>query len=133
MNILGLFVDETNKTFRTTLENAVANRDARNEKMAKRFRELGIPLTLEELRTQSPDTVITRAHFARYLIEHHYVKTNDEAFDRYLGYHAPCFIPITRTKCLVPFFVFTFATTVFPLFSVSAIFPIVSSRFSDIY
>ena len=93
IHILGLFVDETNKTFRTTLENAVANRDARNEKMAKRFRELGIPLTLEELRTQSPDTVITRAHFARYLIEHHYVKTNDEAFDRYLGYHAPCFIP----------------------------------------
>ena len=93
IHILGLFVDETNETFRTTLENAVANRDARNEKMARRFQELGIPLTLEALRTQSPDTVITRAHFARYLIEHHYVKTNEEAFERYLGYHAPCFIP----------------------------------------
>ena len=61
--------------------------------MAERFRSLGIPLTLDALRTESPDTVIPRAHFARYLVENHYVKTNEEAFERYLGYHAPCFIP----------------------------------------
>ena len=93
IHILGLLVDETNETFRSALEAAVANRDARNEKMAERFRALGIPLTLDALRTEEPDTVITRAHFARYLIEHHYVKSNDEAFERYLGYDAPCFIP----------------------------------------
>lgn len=93
IHILGLFVDETNEAFRSALEAAVANREARNERMAERFRALGIPLTLDALRTEEPDTVITRAHFARYLIEHHYVKSNDEAFERYLGYDAPCFIP----------------------------------------
>ena len=93
IHILGLFVDETNKTFQATLEQAVLNREARNEKMIKRFHEFGIPMTLEELQEEMPDKVITRAHFAKYLLKHHYVKTNEEAFERYLAQDAPCFIP----------------------------------------
>ena len=40
-----------------------------------------------------PDCVWTRAHFARYLMEHGYVSSVREAFPRYLGDHAPCFVP----------------------------------------
>lgn len=93
IHILGLFVDETNSTLIAALEEAVSARDHRNELMVERFHALGIPLTLEALREANPDTVITRAHFANYLLEHHYVKTQPEAFDRYLGYDAPCFVP----------------------------------------
>lgn len=92
IHILGLFVDETNPILLEALEQAISARDYRNELMAERFRKLNIPLTLEELRSQNPDTVITRAHFAKYLIDHHYVKTQAEAFERYLGYDAPCFV-----------------------------------------
>ncbi len=93
IHILGLFVDETNPILLAALEQAIHSRDHRNELMAERFRSLGIPLTLDELRLANPDTVITRAHFAKYLIEHHHVKTSEEAFRRYLNYDAPCFIP----------------------------------------
>lgn len=93
IHILGLFVDETNPALLTALEEAVTARDLRNEHMAERFRSLGIPLTLEDLRLMNPDTVITRAHFANYLIKHGHVKTSQEAFTRYLGYDAPCFVP----------------------------------------
>jgi len=93
IHILGLFVDETNPVLLGALEEAVAARDLRNEHMAERFRSLGIPLTLEDLRLMNPDTVITRAHFANYLIKHGHVKTSQEAFSRYLGYDAPCFVP----------------------------------------
>ena len=93
IHILGLFVDETNPVLLTALEEAVTARDLRNEHMAERFRALGIPLTLEDLRLMNPDTVITRAHFANYLIKHGHVKTSQEAFLRYLGYDAPCFVP----------------------------------------
>lgn len=93
IHILGLFIDETSPALLTALEESVQGRDARNELMAERFRKLGIPLTLEELRLENPDTVITRAHFAKYLIEHHHVKTSEEAFRRYLNYDAPCFVP----------------------------------------
>ncbi len=92
IHILGLFVDETNQTLLNALDDAVSARDIRNEQMAERFRDLGIPLTLDELRLANPDTVITRAHFAKYLIEHSYVKTSQEAFARYLDYNAPCFV-----------------------------------------
>lgn len=93
IHILGLFIDETNPALIRALEDAVGARDHRNERMAERFRSLGIPLTLEDLRLSNPDTVITRAHFAKYLIEHHHVKTSEEAFRRYLNYDAPCFVP----------------------------------------
>lgn len=93
IHILGLFIDETDPVLSTALEDAVNARDIRNELMAERFRSLGIPLTLEELRLSNPDTVITRAHFAKYLIEHHHVKNSEEAFRRYLNYDAPCFVP----------------------------------------
>lgn len=93
IHILGLFIDETNPALQATLEDAVSARDLRNEHMAERFRSLGIPLTLEDLRLMNPDTVITRAHFAKYLIEHKHVKNSEEAFQRYLNYDAPCFVP----------------------------------------
>jgi len=93
IHILGLFIDETNPVLLDALENAVNARDLRNERMAERFRSLGITLTLDELRLANPDTVITRAHFANYLIKHGHVKTSEEAFRRYLGYDGPCFVP----------------------------------------
>ena len=93
IHILGLFIDETNASLLSALEDAVTGRDSRNERMAERFRDLGIPLTLDELCLENPDTVITRAHFANYLMKHHHVKTSREAFERYLNYDAPCFVP----------------------------------------
>ena len=93
IHILGLFIDEQDPVLQNALAEAVTARDLRNEKMAERFRSLGIPLTLDDLRLKNPDTVITRAHYAKYLIEHNYVKTSQEAFQRYLGYDAPCFVP----------------------------------------
>lgn len=93
IHILGLFINEQDPVLQRALDEAVTARDLRNEKMAERFRSLGIPLTLDDLRYENPDTVITRAHFAKYLIEHNYVKTSQEAFQRYLGYDAPCFVP----------------------------------------
>ena len=42
---------------------------------------------------ENPDSVWTRANFARYLLEHGYVKTMPDAFSRYVGDDAPCFVP----------------------------------------
>lgn len=93
IHILGLFVDETNEILKKDLADAISARDQRNERMAERFRSLGIPVTLDELCRENPKTVITRAHFAKFLAENHYVKSREEAFTRYLGYDAPCFVP----------------------------------------
>jgi predicted metal-dependent phosphoesterase TrpH len=57
--------------------------------MIRRFQNAGISITLDEVMAGNPDTVITRAHFARVLLEKGYVKNMDQAFKKYLNYSGP--------------------------------------------
>lgn len=61
--------------------------------MAERFQKAGIPVTMEALTAGAPNTVVTRAHFARVLIEQHIVKNADEAFRLYLNPSTPYYVP----------------------------------------
>lgn len=61
--------------------------------MCALFGAHGIDISYEALLAEFPDAVITRAHYAKYLLEHGYVTSMTEAFDRYLGDHASCFVP----------------------------------------
>ena len=56
------------------------------------MQEHGIDITYEKMAAENPDSVWTRANFARYLLEHGYVKTMPDAFSRYVGDEAPCFV-----------------------------------------
>lgn len=85
IHILGLFLDRDCEELLSKLAYYRAKRDERNEKMISNFQEAGIPMTIEELSGGDSNAVITRAHFARYLVEHSYVKKKDEAFKKYLG------------------------------------------------
>jgi predicted metal-dependent phosphoesterase TrpH len=38
-------------------------------------------------------SVITRAHFADFLLEKKIIKSRNEAFDRYIGTNGPCYVP----------------------------------------
>lgn len=93
IHILGLGIDPENAYFQDQLLRFQNVRNLRNEKMIEKLREHGIDITLEQMRACFPDSVWTRAHFARYLFDHGYVKEMWDAFDLYLGDHAPCFIP----------------------------------------
>lgn len=93
IHIVGLFLDYENPLFTKQLSDFVASRDARNERMCALFQERGIDISCQKLTEAFPGAVITRAHYARYLLEHGYVKSMNEAFDRYVGDHAPCFVP----------------------------------------
>lgn len=95
IHILGLYINEKKEELVQTLDKALMERDHRNEKMAALLRADGIDIHVSDLTFGEPDTVITRAHFARFLTEHHYVKSNSEAFERYLGYHTPYYVPRT--------------------------------------
>lgn len=53
----------------------------------------GIDISYEKLLAAFPDCVITRAHYAAYLLEHGYVKSRNEAFERFVGDHCPYFVP----------------------------------------
>lgn len=94
VHILGYFMDYHDPSFQNRLREFMDARSSRNEKMCERIREYaGFPISLEQLKRRWPDAVITRAHMATFLLEQGYVKTRNMAFDKYLGDHAPCFIP----------------------------------------
>ena len=89
IHIVGLFIDHHNKAFQDMTDLLIRRRLERNEEMIRRFNANGIPVTYEELTQGNPDAVITRAHFARYLVEHQIVKIPNEAFHKYLDPGCP--------------------------------------------
>jgi predicted metal-dependent phosphoesterase TrpH len=95
IHILGLYVNENDETLISALKHALEKREERNELMTARLREDGIPIHIEDLYYGEPNTVITRAHFARFLVENHYAKNNNEAFSRYLDSNTKYYVPRT--------------------------------------
>lgn len=93
IHILGLMLQWEDENLNQTLASMREKRDSRNERMVERMRKDGIPITMEKLIFEDEDTVITRAHFARFLEQEGYVKTKNEAFEKYIGKNCPYFIP----------------------------------------
>lgn len=103
IHVVGLFIDFKDTRFLKYLQDFVASRDIRNQKMCSLLQEAGIDISYDELRAAHPGAVITRAHYAKYMLEHGYVKSMAEAFERYIGDHCPCYIPrekITPTQAI---------------------------------
>lgn len=93
IHILGLYISYDNVLFKEYLKQFQDSRTLRNEKMCQKLTEHGVPVTYDELQKAFPGSVLTRAHYAKYLLKKGYVKSMPEAFDRYIGDHAPCFLP----------------------------------------
>ena len=93
IHILGYDFDAGNAHFQEHIQNFQDSRLLRNHKIIDKLREHQIPLSMEILEETFPDAVITRAHLGKYLVMKGYVKTITEAFDKYLGDNAPCFVP----------------------------------------
>ena len=93
IHILGLDIDVDNAYFTESLAQFLDSRDVRNRKMIRLLQEHGIRITWEIMEQRFPGAVWTRAHFARYLLDEGYVSSMPEAFSRYIGDHACCFVP----------------------------------------
>ncbi len=93
IHILGYYIDTENQEFLKRLKEFVDNRDNRNEKMAALLQKEGFGITMDALYNENPDSVITRAHFAKFLVEHGFVKDRETVFREYLGDGCRCCVP----------------------------------------
>ncbi|MDO5667210.1 MAG: PHP domain-containing protein [Alcaligenaceae bacterium] len=94
LHLVGLNFDPSNLTLNQGLLAIRADRDTRSFKIAEKFDALGIPGTYEgALQLADNPDLISRSHFARYLVQSGHCKTMQEVFDRYLNDQGPANVP----------------------------------------
>ncbi len=74
------------------LERLRDSRKNRNPQILARLREMGVDIELDPAAAEDDGGQMGRPHIAGLLKERGYVKTFDEAFDRYIGNHAPAYV-----------------------------------------
>lgn len=103
MHIVGLFVDPASHAFRSFLKKLSDGRKIRNPQIVQRLNELGMTITMQEVEEEAGcvdngtgggalDTKsVGRPHIAAVMIRKGYVKTKQEAFDRFLAKGRPAY------------------------------------------
>lgn len=85
IHIIGLFIDHHSPELVRALTQLRKDRDNRNMEMLSLFQKDGFMITEDALTKGGSLSVITRAHFARALMEAGYVSTMEQAFKKISG------------------------------------------------
>lgn len=93
IHIVGLFIDASNKAFIDAARQTALDRENRNAAMIEKMRDFGVDITLEALKSEEGQGILTRANFAAALVRRNVVSSIDEAFDKYLDKDKPFYIP----------------------------------------
>ncbi len=91
-HILGLNIDPQNATLNSNIKSLQLLRTERAKKIALKLEKRRVPNAYEAVVTMANGGMITRAHFAKFLLENSYVSTQQQAFDRYLGKGKTAFV-----------------------------------------
>lgn len=93
IHVVGLYIKYDAPAFQAKLKSFVDSRINRNIKMCRNLQEADIDITYDKLCAENPGAVITRAHYATYLMEHKYVASRADAFAKYVGDHCKYYVP----------------------------------------
>jgi len=97
LHILGYnFKDD--KVIQRVLKDLLDYRNKRNEMILEKMNAHGFYATMDELRQLAKGEAIGRPHFARLMVEKGYVKSLDEAFEKYLSDGGIFFVEKRRLK-----------------------------------
>ena len=96
-HIVGLGIDPEYPPLAEATRNLQIMRTERAEKIADKLEKKRIPGALEAVKKAAGDGMITRSHFADFLLSQFHVSTQQEAFDRYLGAGKSAFVATTWT------------------------------------
>jgi predicted metal-dependent phosphoesterase TrpH len=93
LHIVGLGIDPANEALQGGLAATRGGRKGRAEKIIAAFEALGIPGSGEGARefAANPE-LVSRTHFARFLVKQGAAKDMKSAFQRFLGGGQPCFV-----------------------------------------
>lgn len=95
LHILGLNPDRRDPAFAAFIANGHAARHERNLRMLARMQAAGYDIRLEDLQ-RSPEDSVTRANFARWLVDHGYAESVSDGIERYLSVGRPLYEPLVH-------------------------------------
>lgn len=85
IHMVGLGIDETNPTLTAATQRYMEDRLNRGIVITRYLRSIGVCVDYEEVKAMAGEGSVGRPHFAQYLMEHGYVHSRQEAFDRYIN------------------------------------------------
>lgn len=92
IHILGYNLDYTQPELVETLSEVAKERDNRNRRMCENLNAAGFPIDYESLTARFDGMILTRAHFARFLLEKGAIPSIDFAFKKILAQDGPYFV-----------------------------------------
>ncbi len=91
-HIVGLNIDPGDSSLLSNIQSLQSLRAERAKKIALKLEKRRIPDAYEAVIQSAKGGMVTRAHFANFLLENNYISSQQEAFDRYLGKGKPAFV-----------------------------------------
>jgi predicted metal-dependent phosphoesterase TrpH len=92
-HLLGLGIDKPSPELTAALEHLAGARDRRNREMIERMRAAGIEADYEAVKAFAGGSIVGRPHFGAFLISRKVVKSQEQAFKRWLGKGRPFYVP----------------------------------------
>ena len=92
LHVLGLGVDPDNALLRQGLAGLSDFRDWRAEEISRRLARAGIPGALDGARRLAQGRIVSRTHFARFLVEQGHAASLQEVFRRFLVNNRPGYV-----------------------------------------
>ena len=99
-HLLGYSIRLDDPKLNRTLEKLQQARKNRNPAIINRLNELGISITLDEIRREAGEGQLGRPHIAQLMVKKRAVASIDEAFDRFLGTGKPAYVDKQRVECV---------------------------------
>jgi predicted metal-dependent phosphoesterase TrpH len=91
-HLLGLGLQSVSPSLFSIISYLQKERNTRNEKMAAKLQEGGIPISLQEVVDRFHTNAPGRPHFAQLMVEKGIVKYRQQAFDKYLAKGRPYYV-----------------------------------------
>ncbi|MBE1277814.1 RNase RNM [Enterovibrio baiacu] len=93
IHIVGLNIDLDSPELNALIAQQADRRDTRAEQIAERLEKNRMPGALEGAKALAGDVPLTRAHFARWMVEQGHVKNMQAVFKKYLTRGNPGYVP----------------------------------------
>ena len=99
MHVLAYGIDENAAAIQRVAERYRAARDRRNPQIIARLQQMGLAITMADVLAAAPQVsgegprrIVSRVHIAQALRQNGCVRTQQEAFDNYIGKGAPAYV-----------------------------------------